>query len=305
MKIRAVLAAIDDMKINARMGDKIANKSGNHKPKVLEKHFVPWPMFHGPPHGGLEKAPGVVRDAIDVDQFFSFEKNSWGINKPYAIISRSKIVTNEIVITIKNKSQVIQRWILDGVVRHFAHGALAGRAEKIVQLFENQIPRESRILDLGGGWGFYAEPLKKRGHAPLVLDVVNPGYQKAPVVLYDGSRIPFPDQSFDVTILVTMLHHVPDPQALFKEVLRVTRQKVVVVEDLYHHAVGRFWTLCRDRILNVEFMAHPHQFRKDGEWREFFKVAGFEVSSFKSFYAWLLGFRILNGVYVLEKKGNG
>ena len=203
--------------------------------------------------------------------------------------------------TIKNSLQVFQRRILDGIVRYFAHGALEARAEKMVQLFENQIPARSRILDLGGGWGFYTEPLTKRGHEHLVLDVVSPGYQKASVVLYDGSRIPFPDQSFDVTVLVTMLHHVPDPEALFKEVQRVTRHKVVVVEDLYHHAAGRFWTICRDRLLNVEFMSHPHQFRTDGGWRGFFKASGSEVSSFKSFYTWLMGFRILNGIYVLER----
>lgn len=196
--------------------------------------------------------------------------------------------------------QIFQRRVLDGIVRCFAHGALEVRAEKIVRLFEDQIPRGSRILDLGGGWGFYADPLKKRGNEHLVLDVVKPGYQKAPVVLYEGSRIPFPDQSFDVTVLVTVLHHVPDPASLFKEVRRVTRRKVVVVEDLYRHALGRLWTICRDRILNVEFMSHPHQFRKDGEWRELFGAAGFSVGSFKEFYTWLMGFRILNGVYVLE-----
>ena len=207
--------------------------------------------------------------------------------------------------SIKHSLQVFQRRILDGIVRCFVHGALEARAEKMVQNFESLIPERSRILDLGGGWGFYAEPLKKRGHEHLVLDVVSPGYQKAPVVLYDGSRIPFPDQSFDVTVLATMLHHVPDPEALFKEVRRVTRQKVVVVEDLYHHAAGRFWTICRDRFLNVEFMSHPHQFRTDAGWRGFFKAAGFEVSSFKSFYTWLMGLRILNGIYVLEKTGQG
>ena len=203
--------------------------------------------------------------------------------------------------SIKKSLRVFQRRVLDGIVRHFACGALETRAEKIVQLFENQIPAGSRILDLGGGWGFYAEPLKKRGHESLVLDVVNPGYQKAPVVLYDGSRIPFPDQSFDVTILVTMLHHVTDPEDLFREVRRVTRQKVIVVEDLYHYRIGRFWTICRDRLLNMEFMEHPHQFRKDGEWRGFFKEAGFEVCSFKGFYTWLVGFRVLNGIYILER----
>jgi SAM-dependent methyltransferase len=207
--------------------------------------------------------------------------------------------------SIKQSLQLFQRWFLDGVVRYFAYGALEARAETIVRFFEDQIPAKSRILDLGGGWGFYAGPLKKRGHESLVLDVLKPGYQKAPVILYDGSKIPFPDGSFDVTILVTMLHHVPDPEALFKEVRRVTRQKVVVVEDLYHHAAGRCWTICRDRILNVEFTSHPHQFRTDSGWREFFKVAGFNICSFKSFYTWLLGLRILNGVYVLEKEGNG
>ncbi|MBI4711550.1 MAG: hypothetical protein HY767_03700, partial [Candidatus Omnitrophica bacterium] len=92
---------------------------------------------------------------------------------------------------IKNRLQVFQRRVLDGIVKYFAHGALEVRAEKIVQIFENQIPQGSLILDLGGGWGFYADPLKKRGHEHLVLDVVNPGYQKAPVVLYDGLKIPF------------------------------------------------------------------------------------------------------------------
>jgi ubiquinone/menaquinone biosynthesis C-methylase UbiE len=205
--------------------------------------------------------------------------------------------------SIRSSLQVFQRRVLDGIVRCFAHGALQARAEKIVQLFESEIPKGSRILDLGGGWGFYAAPLRNRGHEHLVLDVVDPGYKKAPVVLYEGQRIPFPDQSFDVTILVTMLHHVPDPKALFKEVHRVTRQKVIVVEDLYHHKLGRYWTVCRDRILNIEFMEHPHQFRKDAEWRDFFRMSGFEMSSFKSFYTWLSGFRILNGVYVLEKAG--
>ena len=233
----------------------------------------------------------------------SDEKDSWGKKGACAIISRSKTTTNGTVNAIKHCLQVFQRRLLDGIVRCFAHGALEARAEKIVRLFEKEIPPASRILDLGGGWGFYAGPLKKRGHEHLVLDVVSPGYQKAPVILYDGSKIPFPDQSFDVTILVTMLHHVPDPQALFREVRRVTRRKAVVVEDLYHHGIGRFWTICRDRLLNIEFTTHPHQFRKDGEWRGFFKTAGFTVSSFKSFYTWLSGFRILNGIYVLEKTG--
>lgn len=207
--------------------------------------------------------------------------------------------------SIIKQLKLLQRTVLDALVRYVAHPALEKRAEGMTRLFENLIPARSRILDLGGGWGFYAEPLRSRGHDHLVLDVVKPGYQKAPVVLYEGSVIPFPDQSFDVTLLVTMLHHVPDPWALFREVRRVTRGRVMVVEDLYHHPLGRFWTVIRDRILNMEFLDHPHQFRKHGEWVEFFKEQGFSVIKFEPVYTWLAGFRILNGVYVLERTNGG
>lgn len=207
--------------------------------------------------------------------------------------------------SIKKTVQVFLRSVLDCLVRRFAHGALEKRAEGLVRLFENQIPKNSCVLDLGGGWGFYDKPLRERGHEPLVLDVVKPGYQKAPVVIYDGTRIPFPDKSFDVALLVTMLHHVADPEALLREVRRVTRRKVVVVEDLYHHELGRFWTIGRDRLLNLELLDHPHQFRKHKEWTEFFRGLGFESEFFEKFYTWLAGFRILNGLYVFKVAEGG
>jgi ubiquinone/menaquinone biosynthesis C-methylase UbiE len=231
--------------------------------------------------------------------FYRVQKDVLGKKIACAIIFYPKVEL--IVNSFYQRLRSFQRKILDSLVRCFAHQALEARAEKFTQLFENQIPERSLILDLGGGWGFYAEPLKRRGHEHLILDVVNPAYQKAPVVLYDGTKIPFPDQSFDVTVLVTMLHHVIDPESLFREVDRVTRKKVVVIEDLYHHPIGRFWTICRDRLLNMEFMDHPHQFRKHEEWSDFFKKLKFKVVSFKEIYTWLAGFRILNGIYILER----
>lgn len=202
--------------------------------------------------------------------------------------------------SLSNTLRTYQRKLLDTLVRCHFHPTLEARAESFVRLFETFLPKGSRILDLGGGWGFYSEPLARRGHDSLVLDVVKPGYQKAPVVIYDGSKIPFGDKSFDVTLLVTMLHHVPDPEALMREVTRVTRSRVVVVEDLYHHGAGRFWTILRDRLLNMEFVEHPHQFRTHGDWLHFFCSKGFRLEKFARVYTWLAGFRILNGVYVWE-----
>jgi ubiquinone/menaquinone biosynthesis C-methylase UbiE len=207
---------------------------------------------------------------------------------------------NSIVKSLIAPIRCWQRNLLDTLVRKYYHQALEARAEGMVRLFERDIPERCRILDLGGGWGFYNEPFKRRGHESLILDVVKPGYQKAPVVIYDGGRIPFGDRAFDVTLMATMLHHVPDPESMMAEVRRVTRTKVVVIEDLYHHAIGRLWTIARDRILNMEFLGHPHQFRKHEEWIQFFRKKDFRLEKFRKFYTWISGFRILNGLYVWE-----
>ncbi len=196
--------------------------------------------------------------------------------------------------------QKLQRQALDGVVRHVAAPALQKRAEGFVDVFEPRLPRNSDILDIGGGWGFYHEPLIRRGHRHAVLDVVKPGFQKAPVVVYDGARIPFPDKNFDVSLFVTVLHHVWDPDALIAEAKRVTRSTVVVVEDLFHHAAGRWWTVLRDKLYNFEFVGHAARFRRKDEWIEVFGRQGLNLIDSKELYTWLAGMRILNGVMVFS-----
>lgn len=200
------------------------------------------------------------------------------------------------------KIRKFQRHLLDEVVRRTSVAPLEKRAEFFVQKFEPFLPPKSRMLDIGGGWGFYANPLESRGHHLTVLDVVKPGFQKSPVVVYDGGRFPFEDKSFDVSMLVTMLHHVPDPAAIIAEAGRVTSKFLIVVEDLYHHALGRFWTVLRDRLYNFEFFGHPCQFRKKEEWIRFFEALGHPLVKAEEVYTHLAGLRILNGILVFEAK---
>lgn len=193
-----------------------------------------------------------------------------------------------------------QRRVLDWVVTHHPSLKLDERSEFFVRLFEKHLPAGSRVLDVGGGWGFYEKPLRRRGHFPVVLDVTRPGYQKAPVVLYSGGRFPFPDKSFDVSLLVTVLHHTENPEAVLKEVMRVTRKTLIVVEDLYRHRLGRFWTKLRDQFYNMEFFGHPAQFRRGDDWVSFLSGFGLVLESRREVYTWLSGLRILNGLFVFR-----
>jgi len=193
-----------------------------------------------------------------------------------------------------------QRRILDALVRNVPDLGLRERAELFTGLFAQWLPQASRVLDIGGGWGFYHEPLRRLGHRHAVLDVVAPGVQKAPVVVYDGKRIPFPDKSFDVSLLITVLHHIPDPESVIREAARVTCGRIVVVEDLFHHRVGGWWTCMRDQLFNFEFFGHAGQFKRKEEWISLFASAGMSLAFEREVYTWLAGLRILNGVMVFE-----
>ncbi len=194
----------------------------------------------------------------------------------------------------------VQRRCLDWTVSQFPGIGLDRRAEGFVDLFKDYIPTDSRVLDIGGGWGFYVAPLKRvRNCDVTVLDVVKPAFHKAPVVTYEGERIPFPDRTFDVSLLITMLHHVPVPEKVLAEAKRVTRRFVIVVEDLYCHTAGRWWAILRDSLYNFEFVGHPRNFRDRERWLECFQKLGFRTEAEKEIHTSLLGMRILNGLFVL------
>lgn len=199
------------------------------------------------------------------------------------------------------KIRAVQRHLVDEVIRRNPSLGLDERAEFFAREFEKHIAPQSQVLDIGGGWGFYAAPLEKRGHDVTVLEVVKPAYQRAPVVIYDPAKpFPFPDKSFDTSMLVTVLHHIPDPVSVIREALRVTRGSLIVVEDIYRHALGRFWTVLRDQIYNFEYFGHPKQFRKKEEWLEIFSGLGCALLEEKEVTTQIAGLSILNGVFVLR-----
>lgn len=203
--------------------------------------------------------------------------------------------------SLQTRIQKAQRHCLDWVVGHCPGVGLDRRAEGFVDLFKEFIPPAAQVLDIGWGWGFYAEPLRRlRNCEVTVLDVVEPGFRKAPVVTYEGEKIPFPDRSFDVSLLMTVLHHVRSPEKVLAEARRVTRRFVVVAEDLYRHWAGRIWTILRDSLFTFEFVGHPRNFRRRQEWFQCFHRLGLKVEFEKEIYTSLLGIRILNGIFVLR-----
>jgi SAM-dependent methyltransferase len=95
-----------------------------------------------------------------------------------------------------------------------------------------QVPRDGRVLDLGGGAAWVSELLAKLGYRPFTLDIA-PALLRIGVDRFtrehlpgrftagDMTALPFPDGRFDAVVVIDALHHVGNVPAVFREAFRV------------------------------------------------------------------------------------
>jgi SAM-dependent methyltransferase len=93
----------------------------------------------------------------------------------------------------------------------------------------------ARLLDVGGGPGFFADAFAARGATYVAVDADagemrlhgrDPGPR---TVQADGTALPFADATFDITYSSNVLEHVPEPWAMADEMVRVTRPGGTIV----------------------------------------------------------------------------
>lgn len=151
------------------------------------------------------------------------------------------------------------------------------RANRIISNIEPYLNGGDRILDIGSGSCTITKTLRRQGFETIPLDIENLSiYEDLPAVIYDGSNIPFGNKEFSVALLITVLHHINEPEVVLREALRVAK-RVIVVEDIYSTIWRKYLTYFLDSCVNLEFKDHPRSNRTDREWQETFLRLGTEV----------------------------
>ncbi|RMF55023.1 class I SAM-dependent methyltransferase [Candidatus Woesearchaeota archaeon] len=152
-----------------------------------------------------------------------------------------------------------------------------GPSRSKVKRITKHLKKTDNILDIGSGYGAVSWLLRKQGYKVTPLDVKNKSCTKEiRPIIYNGRKIPFKDKSFDVALLITVLHHTKNPEEVLKEARRVAK-RLIVMEETYSNIFQKYVTFIIDSLVNFEFLGHPHTNKTDAEWRRTFRNMGLEV----------------------------
>jgi SAM-dependent methyltransferase len=185
-------------------------------------------------------------------------------------------------------------------------------------LRENEVGRRvaphlssgAELLDVGSGTGRISRWLARRvGIRPTLADVAefeNRVGGLPYVRLTDPFSLPFEDRSFDAVMLLFVLHHVgtwDDQERLVAEAARVTRGRLVVLEDTPTSAVDRAFNVGWDWLLNLRHgVPTPFTFRTVEGWAGVFHRSGLRVTHRETYRArWPTLLTYHHSLFVLDR----
>ena len=123
----------------------------------------------------------------------------------------------------------------DRFARWRALGAV-GKADHVEELCARLGLGPQAVLEVGCGDGALLAELSKRSFAPRLAGVeisseaaTTARSRGLDVQVFDGSRLPAADSSYDLGVLSHVLEHVPDPASLLRETARACRSVIVEV----------------------------------------------------------------------------
>ena len=184
------------------------------------------------------------------------------------------------------------------MIRYIIRFICIKRAVDVVSQIEKYLNYKA-VIDIGCGLGAISYVLNNKGYDVSGLDNINmmifPGIK---FIKANAEMMPFADSEFDVAIMHTMLHHSRCPEKIICEAKRVAK-RIIIGEEL---VIGRFNEIVLkfyDSIINMSFVGHPHNNRRDREWLEIFRKENLEVIATE--YSVVFGF-IRQAIYVLEKQ---
>jgi SAM-dependent methyltransferase len=133
------------------------------------------------------------------------------------------------------------------------------------------------LIDIGAGRCLIARELqKKKGVRATCVDVTNLNETSLALIVYNGKRLPFKDDSFDSALIAYVLHHCENQIGIIKEAARVCKGNIIIFEDTKVGTVTKMMDFLANRFRGIET---PFLFHNEVGWRRIFKSLNLEVVS--------------------------
>ncbi|MDO8639312.1 MAG: class I SAM-dependent methyltransferase, partial [bacterium] len=143
----------------------------------------------------------------------------------------------------------------------------------------------SRIIDIGCGSGTVVKLFKDFFKTEVIgADVKDNRVYPVPFKLINGQNLPFTDNYFDVALIIFVLHHIKDFQALLGEAKRVAKT-IIIYEDIPEGFLAKL--VCSIHIFfssrNKLYpsVSNLYSFKTRQQWRDIFNFLGLSVISEK------------------------
>lgn len=172
------------------------------------------------------------------------------------------------------------------------------RSRGMYTKIKDYLRKKDKILDIGAGMCTLAEILDEKGYRVTSSDVEDFSFvDDIKPIVYDGENMPLEDNEFDMSLLVTVLHHTKNPEKILREAKRVSK-RIVIVEEIYTTSFQKYATYLMDNVTNFEIFVNPHSNKNDEAWKATFKELGLKLKDTKYETFWKL---FLSTTYYLEK----
>lgn len=130
------------------------------------------------------------------------------------------------------------------------------------------LSNNDKVIDIGSGSGTIS---KLTGAQPV--DVVDLSTTGTKPVIFDGKHIPFEDDSYDVSLCISVLHHTSNQNDIIKELKRISN-KIIIFEDIPDTPIDRL--LCTLHSLSSYGKCYSC-FHTTQEWIDIFHSHGLTV----------------------------
>ena len=146
------------------------------------------------------------------------------------------------------------------------------------------LPRDAQVLDVGSGDGLLAKRVMELRPDVRIrgVDVLARPTSHIPVEMFDGVTLPFGDYTFDAVMMVDVLHHAIEQDALLREMSRVTRGVVVIKDHLVQGVLAHPTLRFMDWVGNVRHgVALPYAYWTRARWQQAFDGARLRVTQWR------------------------